>query len=391
MPLFCSTKPRIRAHGETADHRVADAGVLQREAAIDVSMRGILCGIPRRLISVPRWSRVLAGGTDAYPLGVPPPQEPVHGAKGRQLLRSAHCEFFAALPQAGAGRARRGTITMTEKKHLKKIIRQRQAETGERYTTARARVLEAEERETVEAFVLKVGSASARLRPLRRSAEEDFTFRTSSAFDLVPGAIVRLQVVKRWTWNKHTYVSGDLLGSYVNVAKLGLRPVRVHEQGLDEYEYDFADTVPPGDPVSDATDLMLEGDLEAAEDVLMRVLGKDIRCIDAHAHLGNIALRRNDPELARQHYEVGLQIGALSFADLAAVKLPYGWLSNRPFLRALQGHAIASWRLGRFDEALAAMERLMQIDPDDCLGARFVVGDLAANVTWEHASANWAE
>lgn len=278
---------------------------------------------------------------------------------------------------------------MTADKHLKKIIRQRQAETGERYTTARARVLEAgasdrpQVLERLEAFVLKMGPTSLRLRPMPGYAGEDFTFRTSDGpvLGLVPGASVTLEVARRWVWKKNTYVSGRCVGSHLDVARLRLTPISVREH--DETEFEFVDVDPADDPVSDAADLMSEGNLDAAEKLLMTTLVAEFRCIDAHAHLGIIALRRGAVKQARGHFAVGVQIGALSFSDLTNITLPYGWLLNRPFLRALHGHGIASWRLGRYDDALATMQRLIQLDPEDRLGARSVLSSVSAREPWE--------
>ena len=48
-----------------------------------------------------------------------------------------------------------------------------------------------------------------------------------------------------------------------------------------------------------------------ARKLLMGVLAADLRCLDAHAHLGNFALDpRNDETLP--HYEVGVRIGPLT-------------------------------------------------------------------------------
>ena len=43
----------------------------------------------------------------------------------------------------------------------------------------------------------------------------------------------------------------------------------------------------------------------------MELCRQDLRCLDAHAHLGNLVYQRQ-PEIAVKHYEVGVRIGELS-------------------------------------------------------------------------------
>jgi hypothetical protein len=49
----------------------------------------------------------------------------------------------------------------------------------------------------------------------------------------------------------------------------------------------------------------------------------DLRCLDAHAHLGNFVFDHS-PEEALRHYEVGLRMGELSLDNGFEGVLPLG-------------------------------------------------------------------
>jgi hypothetical protein len=85
----------------------------------------------------------------------------------------------------------------------------------------------------------------------------------------------------------------------------------------------------------------------------MEVLGADLRCIDAHAHLGNMVFDRY-PEQAMVHYEIGIKIGELSLPPGFDGLLVWGHIFNRPFLRCLHGYGLCLRRIGKVAEAKRA-------------------------------------
>ncbi|MEX2261407.1 MAG: hypothetical protein WD696_05625 [Bryobacteraceae bacterium] len=89
---------------------------------------------------------------------------------------------------------------------------------------------------------------------------------------------------------------------------------------------------PFSDPIGESNDRGDSGDTEGAHKLLMDLCLADLRCLDAHSHLGNFVFDHR-PTDAIRHYEVGFRIGELSLgADFDGV-LPWGWIDNRPFLR----------------------------------------------------------
>jgi hypothetical protein len=113
----------------------------------------------------------------------------------------------------------------------------------------------------------------------------------------------------------------------------------------------------------------------------MEVLGIDLRCIDAHAHLGNLEFDRS-PERAMVHYEMGILIGELSLPPGFDGVLAWGRIYNRPFLRCLHGYGLCLWRLGRLAEAQEVFERILSLNPNDNQGARFCWHDVLEAGTW---------
>ena len=234
---------------------------------------------------------------------------------------------------------------MTDHRDLKRLVRDRKAKTGEFYTAARAHVLREraallatdsppEASTRAEAVVLKVNQQSARIRLL--ADHDQITFRSRDACDIVPGQVVTLVIEKRWTWRGDAYASGSIDGARIDVPRLRLEPLPLDGGELDDmrsssepyrrpnpyaplwrrltakarpsFEFDgVAWGKLPGvdedeNPTCDAIELAEAGDAEGARELLMDVLCEDLRCIDAHAGLGNVEFERS-PRRAIVHYE----------------------------------------------------------------------------------------
>lgn len=318
---------------------------------------------------------------------------------------------------------------MTAHRDLKRIIRNRQAKTGESYTAARAHVMR--ERAVVvggdsnanqsaiptyvEAAVLKVNQQSLRVRLLSEQAQ--ITFRTSDLRGVVPGHLVTLPIDRRWTWRGDEYASGRIENPRIAVEKLGLvplplkggelcnlraasEPVRSPEPYAPMwrkltakprawFEMDpiawgaFPGFEPDEDSTAcDAAELAAAGDSEGAREFLMELLCTDLRCIDAHAHLGNLEIDAT-PQRAIVHYEIGIRIGELSLSAEFDGVLEWGPIHNRPFLRCLCGYGHCLWRLGRLSEAQEIFERILALNPSDNQGVRSFWDDVRHGRPWE--------
>ncbi|MCC6810745.1 MAG: hypothetical protein IT381_25170 [Deltaproteobacteria bacterium] len=316
---------------------------------------------------------------------------------------------------------------MTAHRDLKKLIRERQTKTGEAYTIARMHVLRAQAEllgtpadeppttRKLEAIVLKLNRQSARLR-LLGDTKDEVTFRSSDIYGLAPGQVVSIEVEHTWSFRGHSYASGKVTSSRIDIAKLGLAPLpftgghvvdlrEVYEpvEGESPYamlwrmstetpretfEFDpiawgaFPDADLEDNPTCNAAELIEEGNTAEAYPLLMDALHRDLRCIDAHALLGNLAFKQLHKQ-AMVHFEIGMRIAELSIpADFRGAIL-WGPIYNRPYLRCLHGYALCLWRLGRLADAQRLFERILWLNPTDNQGARFNWDDVRSARSWE--------
>ena len=316
---------------------------------------------------------------------------------------------------------------MTANKDLKKIIRARQEKTGESYTTARLQVLRAREeipegkspqKESIAGYVLRRNKTSIRVHI--PGSNDNLTLRTNSSdsWYAVPGQCIEAAVRNRWTMHGISFASGEVKRVWTDVKALGLEPLSLTDEGIEDLAairepfekpdpyadmWNFFVSVPrkaykfheiawgaglgvdPDDPeenlVQDALEIG-EYDPNGAYDLLMKALSFDMRCIDAHAHLGNHFFD-HWPKIAMAHYEVGIGIGDLSLGSEFNGLLPWGYIYNRPYLRALHGYGLCLWRLGNADKARIVFERILSFNPIDNQGIRFLWNDIRNGRSWE--------
>jgi len=268
----------------------------------------------------------------------------------------------------------------------------------------------------LDLVVLALKSNAIRCRVL--GTEREITLRTAVRRE-VPGEIITVIPTRQWIHVGHPYLSGQVQSSRLDVPALELVPLGLEPEGdwdpeeeywgeeaepLDEWAKPIVargkrsafemEQVLPGadpedwdaDPIIEAGGLNAAGERGAAEALLMKMLAEDLRCLDAHAHLGNFAFER-DPKQAMRHYRVGSAIGALSLgADFDGV-LPWGHVDNRPFLRCLHGVGLCFWRLGDLEQAVKTFTRMLWLNPSDNQGERFNLANVQAGRTWEECEA----
>jgi hypothetical protein len=134
----------------------------------------------------------------------------------------------------------------------------------------------------------------------------------------------------------------------------------------------------------EAIDLKDSGKIARAKKLLEGLLVKDVRCLDAHAHLGNFAFDK-DVRTALDHYRRGVLIGELSLGGQFDGVLSWHMIDNRPFLRCLNGLGLCLWRLEQFEEAETLFVRLLWMSPSDNLGIRFLLPPVRARELWSAA------
>lgn len=238
----------------------------------------------------------------------------------------------------------------------------------------------------------------------------------------VPGEIFGVEVERSWVFGHTRYVKGLITEARLDLSRLDLQPLELQDGGprdpeeepwlfeddpnplYDEIraagpwpQYEMEQILPEDavdleweeDPILEAAELAAAGAWHEADDLLGDLLTADLRCLDAHAHLGIFELQKTWPgflERAERHFRVGVAIGELSLPepvlDFRGL-LPWGLIDNRPFLRCLHGLGLTLWRKGDLATAERIFERLVWLAPHDGLGARFLVENVRAGRSWE--------
>jgi hypothetical protein len=169
-------------------------------------------------------------------------------------------------------------------------------------------------RQQVELAVLSVKSQTALCRFL--GSDRIVTLRSRRFW--VPGEIARVRARKEWRYG-NPHLSAEIESARIDARALGLTPLRLGDRGtwnpINEYwgaegtpierwakaiiahgprqAFEMEQVLPgcdPGDPFSDpigvSNDLKDSGNTAGAYEVLMELCRVDLRCLDAHAHLG---------------------------------------------------------------------------------------------------------
>jgi tetratricopeptide (TPR) repeat protein len=265
----------------------------------------------------------------------------------------------------------------------------------------------------VDLIVLATKTTGATCRLQGR--EGVLTLHADLHLDVVPGRILAVKPDRVWSHNGNTYLSGERVANRFDAAALGLIPLGLEDWGSwdpkDEYwgdedkplerwarpivargprpSFELEACLPgkdpegwDSDPIHESIDLWNSGKPVQALRVLEAVCRADLRCLDAHAHLGSFLFDRF-PEQAVLHYEVGVGIGQVSLGPAFDGVLPWGCLDNRPFLRCLHGYGLCLWRLGFFREAKRIFERMLWLNPSDNQGVRFILPEVRAKRDWQ--------
>ena len=242
----------------------------------------------------------------------------------------------------------------------------------------------------VDLVILSVKESAARCRLL--GSRRALTLKTT-VWDAVPGEIVTVRPRKHWRYAGHPYLSGDITSRRVDASALELVPLRLEETGLwDPKDEHWGEAEAPIEAWAEAViargprpEYEMEQVLPATDpddpEILARLLEADLRRLDAHAHLGNLAFDHNPWEAVR-HYEVGARIGELSLGSDFDGVLSWGLAGNRPFLRCLKGYGLCLWRLDRLKEAARVFERMLWMNPADNQGIRTLLPEVQAGGPW---------
>lgn len=127
----------------------------------------------------------------------------------------------------------------------------------------------------------------------------------------------------------------------------------------------------------------------AAEAYYREALRVDPGHADAWVHLGNVRFDEGKLDEAMAHYERGQAAAEARVIGDPTRYPPLFWLDldSRPFMRALHGRGLCLWRLGRVDEAHQVFAWMLELNPNDNQGARFLLHDIDEGLSWEKSMA----
>ncbi len=120
------------------------------------------------------------------------------------------------------------------------------------------------------------------------------------------------------------------------------------------------------------------GDNVAAKKKAIRALEIYPYCVDARNLLGNIHSDRFEFREAEKVYRTAVDDAVREQGGVVKLKdVPY-WLEidTRPYMRARHGLGLTLMQLHRYDEALKEFEILMDLNPNDNQGVRFLLADV---------------
>jgi len=117
------------------------------------------------------------------------------------------------------------------------------------------------------------------------------------------------------------------------------------------------------------------GETEIARDELVWLLSECPDFLEAHVHLGLIALEEGDPKLARGHFGRAYELCLRALEAAGGPRpLPYALPGNQPFFEAAKGLVHCLLEQGRRQMAADLCRRIAPLDAADPLGIQRLLG-----------------
>jgi len=107
---------------------------------------------------------------------------------------------------------------------------------------------------------------------------------------------------------------------------------------------------------------------------LARLVEAEPDVMDGHAHLAFALHEQGKPRKALEQALQALAIGERVIPKGFTGRIEWGYLDNRPFLRAMHGAALCYTSLRKRRDAAAMMEQLLPYNPNDNQGIRYLIG-----------------
>ncbi len=122
--------------------------------------------------------------------------------------------------------------------------------------------------------------------------------------------------------------------------------------------------------------MIAAGEGEIARDELVWLLSECPDFLEAHVHLGLIALEEADAKLARGHFGRAYELCLRALESVGSPPpkpLPHALAGNQPFFEAAKGLVHCLVETGRKKTATDICRRIASLDPADPLGIQQLV------------------
>ena len=135
-------------------------------------------------------------------------------------------------------------------------------------------------------------------------------------------------------------------------------------------------------------DLLEKGNEEEAGCNFFKSIEIDPTYADGYNHLANIVWRKRDWGQAESLYRK-----AISFAEPEIKNVRrgafWGTFESRPYMRALQGLGLTTWKQGRLEEAKDIFLKMLKLNVNDNQGVRYLIGPIYHQMGNLDKAINW--
>ena len=129
------------------------------------------------------------------------------------------------------------------------------------------------------------------------------------------------------------------------------------------------------DDIAEVEAMIEAAETEIARDELVWLLSECPDFLEAHVHLGLIALEEGDPKLARGHFGRAYELCLRAIEAAGGPQpLPYALPGNQPFYEAAKGLVHCLLETNRRKMAADVCRRIAPLDPADPLGIQKLLG-----------------
>lgn len=129
------------------------------------------------------------------------------------------------------------------------------------------------------------------------------------------------------------------------------------------------------DDIAEVEAMIAGGETEIAYEELVWLLSECPDFLEAHLHLGLLALEANDPRLARGHFGRAFELCTRALKAVGNPRpVPYHLPGNRAFHEAAKGLVHCLLDTGRRPMAAQVCTQIQHLDPADPLGLNRLLG-----------------